>query len=433
MSRWDVQVLGLDGEKPAASVVDAVARRLGADASQVERLLSHAPTTLVADLEEAAAKSLVQELRLLGLRVKPRPSGSAATEQSAPPSHMPPPPPEPVTDARATAPTFSLPVVPDSRTSPGDPGFALTTTPPASSRSPLEHLSTGTLSRPSGLELEDVPVPRRSSRPPPSMTHEPRDLPPAPVPREAPPDEGAPHAFWSALPAAFLVPLRGPVLPGLFMAPLFMGVAVLFLVLGMFTAIVGMLVMTAAYVGVTLQVSHRCLWATAVGERMPASLPGGFLAEYAFPGLGVVLVQGVLGGLFAWVSARAAAHGVPMIALQIAGVIFALYSVIGFALAAANRSATGLLDAPRILRILVRAPLEVSAIAIIGGLVQGGAVLIAAGQFAAAVAAGGGIGPALLAVAGSVLVVSAAATYGTALTATMMGMLFWARPEVANG
>lgn len=400
MARWDVEVLGLDQERAsaAASVAEAVARRLGAEPAQIERLLAHAPTTLVADLDEASAKSLVQELRALGVRVKPRPSATPM-ERPGPPAPIDPPRP-----------------------------------PPSSSRSPLEQADDGSHTGASGLELEDIaPSSPRAAHP--STDARPISIPPRITPRviDAPPEqEEAPRVFWTALPAAFLVPLRGPVLPGLFLAPLFMGAAVLCSILGTFMALAGVVVMSSAFIGVTLQVSHRCLWATAVGERMPASLAGGFLADYAFPGLSVVIVQGMVGGVFGWGAMVARANGVPIIAIEVASLVFGLYGVIGFALAAANRSAMGFLDIARIVRILVRAPLEVIAIAAFGAIVQGGAIAIAVVQFAAAFASGGGIGSAVLALAGSTLVVSLAASYGAALTATMMGMLFWARPEVAG-
>lgn len=425
-ARWDVQVLGLDQGKTTASVADAVARLLGAEIGQVERLLAHAPTTLVADLDEAAAKTLVGELRALGVRVKPRPSGSDVRGSVPAPAMT--VPQDTLREDRATAPTVALPI-PATRASPlGEAPSAER----SSSRSPLENLSERALSVASGLELEDVPLPsaRPKSLPPP------RDARPTAVREPALLDtrtveEEAPRVFWSALPSAFLVPLRGPVLPGLFLAPLFMGAAVICSLLGSFVAIVGVVVMSAAFIGVTLQVGHRCLWATAVGERIPASLPSGFLAEYAFPGMGVVIVQGLFGGAIGWLTLWARAQGVPMFVIQIAMLFFALYGVIGFALAAANRSAMGFLDVARIVRILVRAPLEVIAIAVIGAIVQGGAIALAAFQIGAAFGVGG-IGTALLALAGSTLVLSFAAGYGSALAATMMGMLFWARPEVAG-
>lgn len=439
MSRWDVQVLGIETGRAIDVVADAVAKHLGAEAGQVQRLLAHAPTTLVADLDDASAKALVAELRTMGLRVKPRPSGSAPTELTGPPSNMPPPPTERVGDERATAPTLSLPV-PETRASERE--ARLSATPPASGRSPLENLSTRALSRPSGLELEDVPLPRPSARPPPGALHEPRALPsrpppaaaPAssrPPPPTAPPVDEAPRAFWSALPGAFLVPLRGPVLPALLIAPLFVGIAVLFVMFGFFVALAGALVMSAAYLGTVLQVSHRCLWATATGERVPAPLPGDFLAEYAFPGVGMMVVQGVLGAGVGWLSAQAVAHGVSPALLQAGSVVLGLYGVIGFALAAASRSAFAFFDAPRILRILVRAPLQVLVIGAIGGVVQGGALALAAVQLGAG-ALTGSAGAALFTLAGALYVVSFAAAYGAALTATMMGMLFWARPDVAN-
>jgi hypothetical protein len=165
---------------------------------------------------------------------------------------------------------------------------------------------------------------------------------------------------------------------------------------------------------------------------MPAGLPSDFLSEYAFPGIGVVIVQGAIGGVLAWIGVRLVQSGVPMIVIDVGIGLFALYGVVGFALAAASRSAIGFLDLARIARILVRAPFEVITIAIVGAIVQGGAAMIAAAQFMAAFAKGGGIGSTLLALAGSTVVVSFAASYGSALSATMMGMLFWARPEVAR-
>ena len=398
MGRWDVEVLGLDRGKTSASIAGDIARKLGAEITQVERILAHVPATLVADLDEDAAKQLVVELRAIGVRVKPRPATIEPTR---------------VTDERATGPTLALPTV-EPRVAESRPG------------TPLEPLSTGALAQPSGLELEDVAPPParvRVSAPAPASV-------PAPVDLDHENDEPAPRVFWSALPAAFLVPLRGPVLPGLIAAPVFMALAVLFTLLGTFTAIVGTLVLAAAFVGTTLQVSHRCLWATAVGERMPASLPSGFMAEYAFPGLGIVVMQAMIGGVVGWAGMRALSYGLPMIAIQLAMVLYALYAVIGFALAAASRSPLAFLDVARIARILMRAPGEVIVISIVVAIVQGGAVVIAVGQFAAA-AEMGGIGLALLAALGSTLVVSFAASYGTAVTATMMGMLFWARPAVA--
>ncbi len=397
MGRWDVEVLGLDRGKTSSSIAGDIARKLGADVAHVERILAHVPATLVADLDEDAAKQLVVELRAIGVRVKPRP---AAIEPAR------------VADERATGPTLALPTV--------EPRVA-----ESRAGSPLEHLSTGALAKPSGLELEDVAPRVRASAPAPAIVS-------APVVLDHDDDhEASPRVFWSALPSAFLVPLRAPVLPGLIAAPIFMALAVLFTVLGTFTAIVGTLVLAAAFVGTTLQVSHRCLWATAVGERMPASLPSGFMAEYAFPGLGIVVMQAMIGGVVGWAGMRALSYGVPMIAIQLAMVLYALYAVIGFALAAASRSPLAFLDVVRIVRILVSAPAEVIVISIVGAIVQGGAVAIAVGQFAAA-AEMGGIGLALLAALGSTLVVSFAASYGTAVTATMMGMLFWARPAVAG-
>lgn len=449
--RWDVQVLGLDPEHQSASLASHIARRLGAETAQIERLIAHAPTTLVADLDEAAAKALVQELRALGVRVKPRPSGSIAppARRSAPPPtttpRVAPRASMPVTDERATAPTMALPI-PETRSSPLDPFLTPAAAPathaPSGSRSQLEAMNES-FTGASGLELEDVAPPTvhpsRISAFPPGDTRPPASpSPAAPSPRLAERPEPAPEAprvFWSALPAAFFVPLRRSVLPGLFLAPLFIGTAVFLSVLGSFMALVGVLVMTAAYVGVTLQVSHRCLWATAVGERMPASLAGGdgFLADYAFPGLTVVIVQGMLTGIAAWGAFQAQIHGVPMVVLEGLGVLFGLYMVIGYAFAAAGRSAMGLLDVARIVRVLVMAPFEVIAIVLVGGLVQGTAIAIAIAQVAAVVTSGGGIGGALLAAAGATFVLGFVGAYGIALTATMMGMLFWARPEVAAG
>lgn len=221
-------------------------------------------------------------------------------------------------------------------------------------------------------------------------------------------------------------------LPGLLGAPLCVGIAVLATILGTFTSAVLVLVLMGAFLGITLQVSHRCLWATAVGERMPASLPTDFLSEYAFPGLGVMILVGILSALFGWAAAQTLAAGVPMLVVQLGALLFSLYVVIGFALSAASRSAMGYLDVPRIARILVKAPVPVLAIALIGALVQGGAATVAGMSLAAVVAAGAGIGGALLASAAAVYVISLAAAYGAALTATMMGMLFWARPDVAG-
>jgi hypothetical protein len=450
MGRWDVQVIGLDDERNRVRIVDAVAKRLGAEPAQVDRLVMHAPTTLVADLEEAAAKTLVTDLRSLGLRVKPRPTeagGATRPPSMRPPAARPPsmPPPSAAprasfaeVSARTTGPTVSLAAA---DTSESDAfAAALHATPAASGRSPLENLSDRAIGAASGLELEDIARPSARPAPPPSQhpSLRPASIPPpaasAPVTRTPVADpevDAAPREFWSALPSAFLVPLRGPVIGGLFLAPLFMGAAVLCTILGTITALVGMLLMSSAFVGLTMQIANRCLWATAVGERMPAPLPSGFMSEYAFPGLGVVLVQGMIGGLVTWVALQARMHGVPEAAIDVGFGAFILYNVIGFALCAANRSAMGFLDVARIVQIMIRAPFEVLAIALIGGLVQGLVLVIVVAQAAAAMLLGG-MGAALLAAMGVTCVVAFFLAYGSALSATMMGMLFWARPEVAN-
>lgn len=440
MARWDVQVLGVDQGRPAATVLAEAARHLGAEPSQIERLLAHAPTALVVDLDEDAAKRLVAELRAIGLRVKPRPAGAEPAASSRP---APAPARESaaVVDERATAPTVAL-AVPATR----EQGFSLAHAQSGGggggARSSLEDMYEASRSDAggSGLELEDValPRPRVSARPAaPASVPPPSPAIAAPVPAaaaspSAPDRDEAPREFWSALPSAFLVPLRTPVLPGLLSAPLCVGIAVLATIFGTFTSAVLVLVLMGAFLGITLQVAHRCLWATAVGERMPASLPTDFLSEYAFPGLGVMVLLGILSGLAGWGAAGMMAAGVPMFVVQLGALLYSLYVVIGFALSAASRSAIGYLDVPRIARILVKAPVPVVVIALIGALVQGGAAAIAGMQLAAVVAGGAGLGGTLVASAAAVYVISLAAAYGAALSATMMGMLFWARPDVAG-
>ncbi len=456
MARWDVQVLGVDQGRPLPVVIADVARRLGAEPSEIERLVAHAPTALVIDLDEEAAKRLVLELRTIGLRVKPRPSSA----------EPPPPAPTPAPTARASvAPRSIAPSEPLSvpETRAGLPADDLGGA--ASPRSSLEEMyeQSRASSGGTGLELEDVsparprlsagvgreadsrrpgpvgapaaPSAPSSAAPEASLAPPSRRPPPAaPSPStSADPDgDASPRVFWSALPSAFLVPLRGPVLPGLVAAPICVGVAVLATIFGTFTAAVLVLVLMAAFLGITLQVAHRCLWATAVGERMPATLPSDFLSEYAFPGLGVMILVGIFSALTGWAAAQGLAMGAPMLVVQAGFFLYALYLVIGFALSAASRSAIGYLDVPRIVRILVRAPVPVLAIAAIGALVQGGATAIAGAQFAAVMTDEPGIGAALLAAAFAVYLVALAAAYGAALTATMMGMLFWARPDVAG-
>jgi len=321
----------------------------------------------------------------------------------------------------------------------------------ASGRSPLEAIDLRGILPPSGLEL-DLPEPRaarpsspprRGSVPPPAAQDASPTASPGSAWRPAPPpvtgvaDRGiVPHedlSFWALLPGAFLVPLQRTVLPGLFLGPCFAAAAVLFAVasgagcLGVF----GIALAGLAFVGVTLQMSNRCLWAAAVGERVPARLSVDVLPDYAIPAIGVLFVQAVGGSLVGFGSIFLVKHGVPPWALRIATVPFVLYGVTGFALSAARGSAIGYLDIGRIVGILSRAPVEVFAIAGVGALVEGAALSVAAVQIAGAVSTGSG-GAMLFAAALAATLLAVAFTYGAALTATLMGLLFRARPGVAG-
>lgn len=461
MSQWDVVVTGIDPEKGREAVVQAVAARLEADPARVARILSHAPSVLVTDIGDAEAKSLVTELRALGLRVKPRPFGEPLTELgSRPPDARLSASPAPATRASTRPQLASTPppgaVIPRAAPVPidllasvgNDPGHAPALDDTDSRRSPLDEVDVSSIPPPSGLEL-DLPLPpdvRRSAPParavddrPEAMlrglrTDEQSEAPVhthRPLPEEK---EEAPRAFWSALPSAFAVPLQRSVVGGLMLTPLCMFIAVVAATVGSFMLMLGLgvaLAASAAFMGIVMQVSHRCLWATAVGEREPSSLSWSILSEYMFPGIGMLVVQGALGAMLQWGLVWLAANGVPHAVIVLVGVVGGLYFVIGFALSAANNSPMGYLDVARIVRILVRAPLEVLAIAAIGAALQGVIVAVAVGQLGAAIASGN-IGNTFLSVGGTIGLLSLGGAYGAALSATMMGMLFYARPEVAG-
>lgn len=243
-----------------------------------------------------------------------------------------------------------------------------------------------------------------------------------------------PRAFWTALHESFLVPFRGHALYGLLGAPCLAVAAMVAGVVGtrlsMLSALVA-LVLAFAFVGTMLQVARRCLWATAVGERVPDPLPSDLMSDYVFTGAGVLIAQAVFGGISAWLSYQLIQRGAPELSIDGLWVFIGLYGVIGFALSAANGSATGYLDVARILRILVRAPVHVLVIAVLGAIVQGGAMYLAGQQMLAAMATGD-FGTIFLSLGVVGFVVSFGTAYGAALTATMMGMLFYAKPEVAN-
>jgi hypothetical protein len=459
MSQWDVVVTGIDPERGRDAVVQAVAARLEADPARVARILTHAPAVLVTDVGDVEAKALVMELRALGLRVKPRPVGEPLNELSR--SSMPSASaPAPATRA-STRPQLAstpppgaqipraAPVPIDLLASVGhDPGHAPPLDDTDSRRSPLDEVDVSSIPPPSGLEL-DLPLPpdvRRSAPPARAVDDRPEAMlrglrtdeqGEAPVHAHAPlagPPEEAPRVFWSALPGAFLVPLQRAVVGGLMLTPVCAFVAVVAATVGTFLLMLGLgvsLVASAAFMGIVMQVSHRCLWTTAVGEREPSSMSWSFLSDYVFPGIGMIAVQGGIGFLMNWGALWLTAQGAPRAVVMLLGLLAGLYFVIGFALSAANNSPMGYLDVGRIVRILARAPLEVLAIAAIGVLVQGVIAAVAVGQLGAAIASGN-IGSTFLSVGGTIGLLSLGGAYGAALSATMMGMLFYARPEVAN-
>lgn len=416
MERYDVVVMGIDPALGRDGVIQAVAQHLSTGAREIEQLLDAAPAVLVEGVTELEARRLVTDLRQLGARVKPRAQGAelpvAASSRSSSSSLAPRQAP-----ARAPMDAIELSSLPPSEAT----GLELDLPLPAP-RAPSV--------APVSLETEPVFAPTRTRPPPVSSARPPADD----AARELPEKLERPRAFWTALPEAFLVPFRGHAIYGLLGAP-FLAVAAMLSVgvgmrMSMMAAVVG-LVFMFGFVGTMLQVSRRCLWATAVGERVPDPLPTDLMSEYMFTGVGVVAAQGAFGGIAAWLSLQLVSRGAPDLLIDGFLIFVGLYGVIGFALSAANGSATGYLDVLRILRILAKAPLHVLMIAFLGALVQGGALVVAGLQLAAA-AETGDTGNIFLSLGLVGFLLAFVATYGAALSATMMGMLFYAKPDVAN-
>jgi hypothetical protein len=428
MERYDVVVMGLDPALPREQVVVAVASHLSTSAAEIERLLFAAPSVLIEGVSELDARRLVTDLRKLGARVKPRVEGQAMPSS---------PPPASASVSPLRPP--SLPPLEPPRSS------------PPSSRSPLEAIDVSALPKgtASGLELDlPLPAPRTPSVAPRPVSVAPRApsvvarepvVEPRPSARPPPSidvreDTERPRAFWTALPEAFVVPFRGHAIYGLLGAPVLAVLAMVVAVYGIrmsFYAALMSLVLVFAFVGTILQLGRRCLWATAVGERVPDPLSSDYMSDYMFTGAAVTLSQGALAAGSTWLSNQMVGHGAAPWMLYAFWLFGSLYGVIGFALSAANSSASGYFDVARILRILMKAPIHVLTIANAGAVVQGGALFAAGLQLVAATATGDD-GAIFVSVGIVGFLLAFAATYGAALTATMMGMLFHAKPSVAS-
>jgi hypothetical protein len=425
---YDVVVMGLDPSLPRDEVVARLASHLDTTPDAIERFLAAAPTAIVSGVSELDARRLVTDLRQLGARVKPRAPGAALPSVPPPSSRS----------SASSRPPISAPSV-------AEPSPVASSSRPR--RAAIEEIDLSTSPpAPTGLELDlPLPEPRAPSIAPrpasiaPSSLAEPsrtRPQPDAPPPKLLATEEKPerPRAFWTALPEAFVVPFRGHALYGLLGAPVLAVCAMIAGVVGTRISVLSVLVALVfafGFVGTMLQVARRCLWATAVGDRVPDALPSDLMSEYMFTGAGVVIAQGVLVGISGWIAMQLTSHGAPSWALDVFFLFISLYGVIGFALSAANGSASGYLDVLRILRILARAPIHVLAIAVLGAIVQGGAFYAAGLQLMGAMATGD-FSTMFVSLGLVGFFIAFTAAYGAALSATMMGMLFYAKPDVAN-
>ncbi len=185
------------------------------------------------------------------------------------------------------------------------------------------------------------------------------------------------------------------------------------------------------FVGLVLQLAGACLWATSSGEREPAPLPDALMDDYLYPGATVAIALGVLGAIGTYASSALAARGVPAAASGLVWAVLTLYAVIGFALSAANGSGSGYVDLVRALRLTVKAPLQLLTIAVLGAVLLGGAGTCAT----LLVALAGRTESALfvfLYVGVLGFVASFVLAYGAALTGTLLGVLFHAKPALGE-
>lgn len=455
MERFDVVLTGLDPKRPRNEVVAALARRLTASAAEIERLVDSAPSTLARAIAPADAQRLVEELRKLGARVKPRAGGPEVAVADD----------EPATDA-GEAPPSKIELLywsadEDGYDRPRQDGDAEGDPEPAPQIAPTPEIEPAPLATSTDPPLPEPSAPSAAASLPtptpivvrsdwfapaaapaaPAPALELAAAPPAPSPARrglsaslAPDRPERPRVFFRALPDALLFPLRPHARRGLALASLLSVGAMTLAVLGLRSGplLVALSVaMAVGFVGLILQVAGSCLAAAARGESMPAPLPERLMDDYLYPGVGVAVALGVLGALTGYASIELAERGAPPFALGILWACVTLYGVIGFALSAANGSPIGYLDLGRIFRIVIRSPIRALVVGAVGSTLLGGAGLGAAWLITKSIETSEPLAIALY-VGGLGSVVSLVASYGAALTGALMGVLLHAKPEVTR-
>jgi hypothetical protein len=442
MERFDIVLTGLDPAQAKGEVIAALARRLAKSGAEIEALLESGPSIVARALEAADAQRLVEDLRKLGARVKPRAEGPeittaepegetdaapakvellywsaddegyerprASTEDRGPEPERepalvtadPPRAPDPV-----AAPPVSTPIV----VHPPNEWFAPKSLPDAVAKEPI--------ATPLLVALLPDPSPARHGRSIGGLPDRPE----------------RPRVFLRALPGAFLVPLRRPLWLGMAAAPplgmIAMSLGIFGLDFGSGLVALGV-AFAVGLVGLLLQLAASCLAATASGERMPAPLPTRLMDDYLYPGAGALFALGVLAMLANAAWDALSQRGAPPAALAAGGVLVVVYAVLGLMLSAANGSAIAYLDVLRIVRITARSPIRALVVSTVGAVTLGGSALGALLLVAAAAHSGDPLVVTLY--AGALGLVSLAASYGAALTGALMGLLLYAKPEAAS-
>jgi hypothetical protein len=468
-TRFDVVMLGIDPERSRAEVVTAVAARLEVTEGEVELAIARAPRALVRARTEDDARRLVDDLRALGVRVKPREQAIDLDDAQGEPFaeiEQKPQPFEAAETVEAPAPRISsavhdddVPVYRMSSPAPIDddqPVYQIRT--PA----PIDEAPTQELAAPDSTSTEPIGSPLRLppsegsalSPPDPPTPTLPQTSPSAPAPRtlvdalRAQPSAPAPaprlaprrpRALWPNLPNALVLPFRGGALHGTLGAPLVAAIAMLTLVVGLRAdalrwtapALAVTAALTVVFLGLALQVARRCLVAAALGQSSTDDIPTHPMDDVVLPGFGVLVAQGLVGGATTWLTTLLRAqHATPLL-LGLVWAAMALFSVVGLTLSAAHGSAVGYLDVGRMARLARGAPLAMATLAVIGAAVLGLAAVGGLLVVDVATATRNALKFVTVAGAGG-LAVTFVATYGMAATASVLGTLFWARPSIAR-
>lgn len=458
MERFDIVVTGLDPARPRDEVITAVARRLVKSGAEIEEVLARAPSAIARAVSEEDAQRLVEDLRALGVRVKPR---AGADELATPEAE----------DPEAPPPKIVL-----SYWSPDEDGYER----PEALRSERENegADEGEGERENENERENerendgenevegenepptpptpilvktasewfIPPSSPAAAPPvaPAPPLEPAP-PPPPTPAHfgragsAPPERpGPPRVFFAELPAAFRLPLRPPLRRAHALAPLLAALATALGAYGLrneppLGPLAVALAVTAAvgYLGLVHQIAATCLAATSTGERTPEGLPSGLVDDYLGPGALALVILAGLGALAQLGATQLLAMRATLLTMSLYWGAIATYGALAFSIAAANGSALGYLDLAHVGRVVTRAPLRALAVAALGGVSLGAGVLGTVWAFALALDATP-MRALVLDVALLAPLSGLVTAYASALTGAAMGLLLYAQGAPRN-